>query len=127
MLLLLWSAGHRNFSPRAWVTAPPGNRAGGRRIPIALQLPSPHIACALSRRHRPALATSLAVLLCPQEDGLYLLVSEVCKGLEDPARRKGAAAAAAAFCRATRLDFQEHVPALITVGGWVGGWAPGGG
>ena len=51
----------------------------------------------------------------PQEDGLYLLVGEVVKGLEDPARRKGAAAAITVFCRGSRLDFQEHVPTLITV------------
>lgn len=52
-----------------------------------------------------------------QEDGLYLLMQELQRGLEEPGRRRGAAAVTALFCRTSKLDFQEHVPALITVGG----------
>lgn len=37
------------------------------------------------------------------------------KGLEDSARRRAAAHAIAFFCTSTRLDFQEHVPSLLTV------------
>jgi hypothetical protein len=39
------------------------------------------------------------------------------KGLEDASRRRAAAAAVAFFCGSTRLDFQEHVPGLLTVRG----------
>lgn len=37
------------------------------------------------------------------------------KGLEDTARRRAAAHAITFFCTSTRLDFQEHVPSLLTV------------
>ena len=49
------------------------------------------------------------------EDGVYLLVSELDKGLEDPPRRLAAAEATALFCKTTKLDFQEHVGTLMTV------------
>jgi hypothetical protein len=42
-------------------------------------------------------------------------MQELQRGLEEPARRRGAAAAVSLFCRQSRLDFQEHVPALIAV------------
>ncbi|KAK9804294.1 hypothetical protein WJX72_005256 [[Myrmecia] bisecta] len=48
------------------------------------------------------------------EDGVYLLVAELEKALEDPTRRKAAADIIALFCRTTKLDFQEHIPSLIT-------------
>ena len=37
------------------------------------------------------------------------------KGLEDSTRRRAAANAISFFCGSTRLDFQEHVPSLLTV------------
>ncbi|KAK9857624.1 hypothetical protein WJX84_011127, partial [Apatococcus fuscideae] len=48
------------------------------------------------------------------EDGVHLLIAELDKGLEDPARRLAAAEATNMFCKATKLDFQEHVGTLIT-------------
>lgn len=56
-----------------------------------------------------------ASVVAVQEDGLYLLMQELQRGLEEPARRRGAATVTALFCRTSKLDFQEHVPALITV------------
>ena len=50
------------------------------------------------------------------EEGVYLLIGQLEKGLEDPARRLAAANSIKAFCESTRLDFQEHVSSLITVG-----------
>lgn len=47
-------------------------------------------------------------------------MQELQRGLEEPARRRGAATVLTLLCRSSRLDFQEHVAALITVGGWVG-------
>lgn len=52
-----------------------------------------------------------------QEDGLYLLMQELQRGLEEPARRRGAATVVALFCKSSKLDFQEHVPTLIGVRG----------
>ena len=49
------------------------------------------------------------------EDGVHVLIAELDKGLEDPARRLAAAEATTLFCKATKLDFQEHVGTLITV------------
>lgn len=87
------------------------------------------------------------VISAVAEDGLYLMIAQVCcplvvcfwcaraypqsyklfasqqsrvaaqleKGLEDSARRRASANAIAHFCSSTRLDFQEHVPSLLTV------------
>ena len=50
------------------------------------------------------------------EEGVYLLIAELDKGLEEPTRRLAAAEATTQFCKTTKLDFQEHVGTLITVG-----------
>jgi len=49
------------------------------------------------------------------EDALYLLFAELEKGLEDPVRRPAAAAVLTHFCATSKLDYQEHVPSLLTV------------
>ncbi|KAK9866109.1 hypothetical protein WJX84_009505 [Apatococcus fuscideae] len=48
------------------------------------------------------------------EEGVYLLIAELDKGLEEPTRRLAAAEATTQFCKTTKLDFQEHVGTLIT-------------
>lgn len=77
----------------------------------------PHTYCLMYRRMYRTRCICTAV---PQEDGLYLLMQELQRGLEEPGRRRGAATIIALFCRQSKLDFQEHVPALITVRGWSG-------
>lgn len=49
------------------------------------------------------------------EDSLYLLFQEVEKGLEEAPRRPAAAGLLAHFCSTSKLDFQQHVPSLLTV------------
>jgi hypothetical protein len=49
------------------------------------------------------------------EDGVYLLVAELQKALEDAAQRRPAADAVALFCTSTKAEYQEHVPTLIMV------------
>ena len=49
------------------------------------------------------------------EDALYLLFAELEKGLEDPVRRPAAVAVLTHFCATSKLDYQEHVPSLLTV------------
>jgi len=49
------------------------------------------------------------------EDSLYLLFAELEKGLEEPTRRPAAAAVLTHFCTSSKLDYQEHVPSLLTV------------
>ena len=49
------------------------------------------------------------------EEGVYLLIGQFEKALEDQVKRKPAARAIAYFCTNTKHDFQEHVPSLITV------------
>lgn len=49
------------------------------------------------------------------EEGVYLLVGQLEKGLEDPSRRLAAANTVKLFCETSKLDFQEHVSSLITV------------
>lgn len=49
------------------------------------------------------------------EDALYLLFAELEKGLEEPTRRPAAAAVLTHFCTTSKLDYQEHVPSLLTV------------
>ena len=49
------------------------------------------------------------------EDALYLLIAEFEKGLEDATRRPGTAVVVTHFCSSSKLDYQEHVPSLLTV------------
>lgn len=49
------------------------------------------------------------------EDSLYLLFAELEKGLEEPTRRSAAAVVLANFCANSKLEYQEHVPSLLTV------------
>lgn len=49
------------------------------------------------------------------EEGVYLLIGQLEKGLEDPSRRLASANTIKYFCESSKLDFQEHVPSLITV------------
>lgn len=50
------------------------------------------------------------------EDGVYLLIGQLDRGLEDPAKRRAAAATITHFCKTTKHDFQEHIPQLLSVG-----------
>jgi hypothetical protein len=81
-------------------------------MPPLLSLASDHpdVSPAAAAAHAALAAVAAAV----QEDGVHLLLAEAQRGLEDPKRRRGAAAALVAFCRATRVDFQEHVGPLLT-------------
>ena len=49
------------------------------------------------------------------EDALCLLFAELEKGLEEPTRRPAAAAVLSQYCSSSKLDFQQHVPTLLTV------------
>lgn len=49
------------------------------------------------------------------EDALYLLIAEFEKGLEDATRRPATAVVVTHFCSTSKLDYQEHVPSLLTV------------
>ena len=49
------------------------------------------------------------------EDALYLLFAELEKGLEEPMRRPAAAVVLTNYCASSKLDYQEHVPSLLTV------------
>lgn len=57
----------------------------------------------------------LQVASAVSEDALYLLVAEFEKGLEDATRRPAAAVVVTHFCSSSKLDYQEHVPSLLTV------------
>ncbi|KFM25643.1 Translational activator GCN1 [Auxenochlorella protothecoides] len=83
----------------------------GSLLPALLALTSGHpdVSPATAAAHDAQRAVVLAV----QEDGLYLLIAELLKGLDDDARRVGAAVGIGQLCRGSRLDFQEHIPALI--------------
>lgn len=85
----------------------------GSLLPALLALTSGHpdVSPATAAAHDAQRAVVLAV----QEDGLYLLIAELLKGLDDAARRVGAAVGIGQLCRGSRLDFQEHIPALIAV------------
>ncbi|KAL4419436.1 hypothetical protein ABPG77_006363, partial [Micractinium sp. CCAP 211/92] len=80
-------------------------------MPPLLTLASSHpdVSPAAAAAHQAVAAVALSV----QEDGLYLLMQELQRGLEEPARRRGAATVVALFCKSSKLDFQEHVPTLI--------------
>ena len=52
-----------------------------------------------------------------QEDGLQTLMLQLDRGLEDSARRRGAADVITHFCVDTDLDFQEHTSDLLAVRG----------
>ncbi|KAI3427088.1 hypothetical protein D9Q98_007027 [Chlorella vulgaris] len=77
---------------------------------LALASSHPDVSPAAAAAHQAVAAVALSV----QEDGLYLLMQELQRGLEEPARRRGAATVLTLLCRSSRLDFQEHVAALIT-------------
>lgn len=77
-------------------------------------------ACTLARNaftgmEDSGLLTLGQVATAVAEDGVYLLMGQVERGLEEPSRRRGAAGVVTHFCRSSRLDFQEHVPQLISV------------
>lgn len=57
----------------------------------------------------------LQVAAAVSEDALYLLFAELEKGLEEPMRRPAAAVVLANYCASSKLDYQEHVPSLLTV------------
>ena len=57
----------------------------------------------------------LQVAAAVSEDALYLLFAELEKGLEEPMRRPAAAVVLAQYCASSKLDYQEHVPSLLTV------------
>ena len=70
-----------------------------------------------SSGHRQAAEEALnMVASAVGEEGMYLLIGELEKALEDTSRRVAAVTCLKGFCDATKLDFQEHVPSLITVG-----------
>lgn len=85
----------------------------GALMPPLLTLASKHpdVSPQAAAAHKAVAAVSLAV----QEEGLYLLMQELQRSLEEPARRRGAATAVTLFCKTSKLDYQEHVPTLITV------------
>ena len=66
--------------------------------------------------HRQAAEEALnKVASAVGEEGMYLLIGELEKALEDASRRVAAANCLKGFCESTKLDFQEHVSSLITV------------
>lgn len=89
-------------------------------LPAILSVTLPLCSSSRSRgddpRHEAAAACGLKVALASGEDGLALLCSELLKGFEDVHKAQGAAELTAAFCKASRLDIQEHVDELMTVG-----------
>ena len=58
----------------------------------------------------------LQVASAVQEEGLPGLMSQLDRGLEEPARRRGAADVITHFCQHAELDFQEHTADLLAVG-----------
>lgn len=69
-----------------------------------------------SSGHRQAAEEALnKVASAVGEEGMYLLIGELEKALEDTSRRVAAANCLKGFCESSRLDFQEHVSSLITV------------
>ena len=67
--------------------------------------------------HAPVRAVwwCVQVAAAVSEDALYLLFAELEKGLEEPTRRSAAAVVLTNFCANSKLDYQEHVPSLLTV------------
>ena len=49
------------------------------------------------------------------EDGVYLLISELEKALEEPGMRRPAAEAITHYCRNSRIKFEEHWDSLLGV------------
>lgn len=49
------------------------------------------------------------------EDGVYLLISELEKALEEPGMRRPAAEAITHYCRHSRIKFEEHWDSLLGV------------
>lgn len=128
--LLTLASSHPDVSPQAAAA-----HQAVAAVALSVQVGSPcapgcaqaDAACRSSNKHvlyiffQPICARAFnqsapACVVSVQEDGLYLLMQELQRGLEEPARRRGAATVTALFCRTSKLDFQEHVPALITVG-----------
>lgn len=70
----------------------------------------PDVSPAASAAHAAIVSVAGSI----QDDGLHVFMAEIHKGLDDPTKRRGAAAAVAAFCKETRLDYQEHVPSLLS-------------
>ena len=52
------------------------------------------------------------------EDGVYLLIAELEKALEEPGMRRPAAEAITHYCRNSRIKFEEHWDSLLGVS-WV--------
>lgn len=76
-------------------------------------------------REEAAAQAALAVALAVDEEGVHVLVSEFLAGLEDVAGRGlGTCRLLAAYAKATKVDLQEHVDALLTVRGWGKGIGP---
>ena len=71
----------------------------------------PDVSPAAAAAHAALASISGAV----QEDGLHIFMGEVHKGLDEGGlRRAGGAAALTAFCKTSKLDYQEHIPGLIS-------------
>lgn len=81
-------------------------------MPPLLQLASDHPDT--SPRASAAHAAASQVALAVGDDGVHLLVNELVKSLDDPARRRGGACTISAFCRGSKLDFQEHIPVFLS-------------
>lgn len=50
-----------------------------------------------------------------QEEGMYTLVSELCKAAEDPTRRLGVVRLVLAWAPGAKAELQEHVGAMLLV------------
>jgi len=84
-------------------------------IPPLLQIASDNNNAEQQHGHQEAAQSALeAVALSVGEDGSYVLVGQLIRGLEEAKSRLGAANTITAFCKGTKLDFQEHIPTLIT-------------
>lgn len=67
-----------------------------------------------SREYHAAHSCLQSMVAAIDEDGLHILISVILTALDEEKRRRGACAALSAFCKSTRLDYQEHVPSLIS-------------
>ncbi|KXZ48792.1 hypothetical protein GPECTOR_25g376 [Gonium pectorale] len=59
-------------------------------------------------------AAALAVALAVDEEGMYLLMPEVIKALDDPSTRSGACTLITAFAGSCEHDLRDSLPGLIT-------------